>query len=145
MPRRRGASHVVDLIDFQKDWQRDVVPDQFKVRAVQQVNNVSLLAGKEIVQADHIMAVIDQPFAQVRTKETCAAGNKNAFYHERLECVVYCLVLTQLYVPSDRYLAALIIRLSINRVSPTCAAIRATASPSICSMGSIVLASTMVA
>ena len=67
--RRSGARHVVDLIDFEKDRQRDVVTNQFKIRLVQQVSHIGLLARKEIVQANDVVALLDQTFAEVGTKK----------------------------------------------------------------------------
>ena len=51
-----GAGQVVDLIDLQPDRLRDVVPDQVEIRPAEQVGDVRLLAGEEIVEADHVVA-----------------------------------------------------------------------------------------
>ena len=76
--RRGGAGQVVDLVDFQEDRQRDVVADQFEVRLAQQVGDVRLLAGEEVVQADHVVAFVDQPLAEVRAEKAGPAGDQNA-------------------------------------------------------------------
>ena len=60
-----GAGQVVDFIDFQEDRQRHVVTDQLEVGTVQQVRDIRLLAGEEVVQADYVVAAFDQPFAEV--------------------------------------------------------------------------------
>ena len=76
--RRGGAGEVVDLIDFQPDRLRDVVPDQLEVRPAEQVRDVRLLAGEEIVEADDVVPLVDEPFAQVRAEKARAAGDENA-------------------------------------------------------------------
>ena len=81
VPGGGRTSHVVDLVDLQKDRQRDVVPNQLKVRFAQQMRDVRLLAGEEIVQADHVVAHRDQPFAEVGAQKTGAAGDKNSLDH----------------------------------------------------------------
>jgi hypothetical protein len=51
---------------------------QLEVRVFQQVCDVVFGAGEEVVQADDIVAVVQQAFAQVRAEETGAAGDKGA-------------------------------------------------------------------
>jgi hypothetical protein len=48
---------VVDLVHLQQDGLHHVVPDQLKVLAVQQVGDVVLGAGEEVVQADDLRGV----------------------------------------------------------------------------------------
>jgi hypothetical protein len=47
----------------------DVVPNQFKIRLFQEVGDIGLLAGKEVVDADHIVPLVNQAFAEVGSKE----------------------------------------------------------------------------
>ena len=54
--RRGGAGQIVDLVDLEEDRHRHVVADQLEVRPAEQVGDVRLLAGEEIVQADHVVA-----------------------------------------------------------------------------------------
>ena len=61
----RGTSHIVDLVHFKKNRKRHVVPNQFKVRTIEQVDDVGLLARKKVVEADHVVAFIQQSFAKV--------------------------------------------------------------------------------
>jgi hypothetical protein len=51
----------------------DVVPNQFKIRPLEKVSDIGLLAGKEVVDADDIVTLVDQPFAEVGSKEARAA------------------------------------------------------------------------
>ena len=52
---------------------------EFEVRPRQQVHDVGLLAGEEVVQADHVVTVGHQAFAQVRAEKAGPAGDQNAF------------------------------------------------------------------
>ena len=55
------------------------MPDQLEVRPAQQVGDVRLLAGEEVVEADHVVPLVDQPLAQVRAQKPGPAGDQNAF------------------------------------------------------------------
>lgn len=75
---RGWAGHVIDLVDFEEDRQGYVVPDQFKIWSAQKVSDILLLSGKEIVEANHIVPVIDQAFAHMGTEESGAASYEYA-------------------------------------------------------------------
>ncbi len=64
---RRGTRQIVDHVNFEIDWYRDVVPNQFEVGPPQKVRHVGFLAGEEIVQADDVVAGTDQSFAEMGT------------------------------------------------------------------------------
>src|SRR5262245_37464879 len=81
MPGRRGTGEVVDLIDFKPQRMRDIVADEFKVRLVQQMLDVRLLAGEEVVNANDIIAARDEPIAEVRPEEAGAASDEDALDH----------------------------------------------------------------
>ena len=36
-------------------------------------------AGEEVVDAEHVVAVVEQPLAQVRAEEACPARHQNGF------------------------------------------------------------------
>ena len=82
--RRGGAGQVVDLVDFQQDRLRDVVPNQLEVRLAEQVRDVRLLAGEEVVEADDVVPLVDQAFAEMRAEKPGAAGDEDAFDHGNL-------------------------------------------------------------
>jgi len=44
--------------------------------------DVSAVAGEEIIQANHLVAGLNQAVAQVGTKKTSAASDQNSFSHE---------------------------------------------------------------
>ena len=70
VPRSGRAGQVVDFVDFQPDRMDHVMPEQFEIRPLQQMRDVRLLAGEEIVDANHVVSLLDQPLAQVRAQET---------------------------------------------------------------------------
>ena len=45
----------------------------------QQMRDVAFVAGEEIVDAQHLVAVADQPVAEMRAEEAGAAGDEDAF------------------------------------------------------------------
>ena len=55
------------------------MPHQFEGRRVEQMRDVVLLARVEIVDAQHVVAVRHEAFAQVRAEEAGAAGDEHAF------------------------------------------------------------------
>jgi hypothetical protein len=78
VPRRGGTSEVVDLVHIQHERLRNVVPHEIKVGLRQQVRDVRLLAGEEIIDTDDVMSLLNQPLAQMRPKKTGPAGDENA-------------------------------------------------------------------
>ena len=74
-----GTGQVVDFVHFEEDRQRDVVADQLEVWTVQQVTDVRLLAGEEVVQAEDVVSLFDQALAEVRAEEPGPAGHQNSF------------------------------------------------------------------
>ena len=46
-----------------------VVPQQLEIRPVEQMGDVGLLAGEEIVEANDVVSLIDQPLAQMRAEK----------------------------------------------------------------------------
>ena len=81
--RRSGAGEVIDLIDLQQDGLDHIMADQFKVRFAQQVANILLLAGEEVIEADDIMPLGNESVAQVRTQKSGPAGNEDTFERVR--------------------------------------------------------------
>jgi hypothetical protein len=78
MDRRGRAGQVVDLVHRDEDRVVHVVVHELEVRMVQQVGDVVLAAGEQVVQADHVVAARDQPVAQMRADEAGPAGDQNA-------------------------------------------------------------------
>ena len=76
--RRRGAGQVVDLVDLGEERLADVVPQQLEARMVEQVLDVVPPAGEEVVQADDVVALGQQPVAEMRADEAGAAGDEDS-------------------------------------------------------------------
>ena len=79
MARRGGTGQIVDLVDLQEDRQRNVVADQLEVGAAEQVGDVRLLAGEEVVQADDVVPALEQPLAEMGAEKAGPAGDQNPF------------------------------------------------------------------
>ena len=58
MNRRGGTGQVVDFIHFQIKGEAYIMPDQFKIRIVQKMNDVALGPGIEIIHAHNIAAFV---------------------------------------------------------------------------------------
>ena len=65
MDGRCRAGEVVDLVHLHVERKGDVVAHEFEVRVVQQVHDVAPRAGVEVVHAQHVITVGQQPLAQV--------------------------------------------------------------------------------
>ena len=81
MDRRSGARQVVDGIDFDKKRKGHVVADHFKIGVVQQMHDILLVARKEVVHTDHLVALFQETFAQVTAQKACAARYQDSFFH----------------------------------------------------------------
>ena len=75
MHRRRGTGQVVDLFGLQEQRLHDVVPNQLEPRMVDQAPDVLLAAGEEIVDADHLLATLDQPLTKMAAQEPGTTGD----------------------------------------------------------------------
>ncbi len=53
------------------------MPQQFEPRMPDQMNDVRLAAGEEVVDAEDVVTFRYQSVAQMRTEEAGAAGDKN--------------------------------------------------------------------
>ena len=77
MHRRGRAGQVVDAVGFHVQREGDVVAHHLEVVMVHQVRDVALAAGEVVVHTDDIVAVLQQPLAQVRTEKAGAAGDQD--------------------------------------------------------------------
>ena len=74
--RRRGTGEVVDLVHLHVERKRHVVPDELEARMVVQVVDVPLVAGEQVVDAEDLVPLLEQPIAQMRAEEAGAAGDE---------------------------------------------------------------------
>ena len=63
MPRGSRACKVVNLVNFELEPLGYVMPDELEVLPPNQVRDIELLAGEQVVEADDLMAPPKQPFA----------------------------------------------------------------------------------
>ncbi len=84
VPRSGWAGQIINFVDFEVDWQRDIVAEQLEIGATEQMGDVGFLTGEEIVQTNDIVSIVDESFAKMRAEKTSAAGDKNSVNHESL-------------------------------------------------------------
>jgi hypothetical protein len=54
------------------------MPHQFEARMLEQMPDVAASAGEEVIDAQHFIAALKQPFAQMRADEAGTTGHKDA-------------------------------------------------------------------
>jgi hypothetical protein len=62
MDRRRWTGQIVDLVDFEIDRQGHVIANEFEVLVVEQMLDIRVRAGKEIVE--------EMPFARTNRRRS---------------------------------------------------------------------------
>ena len=67
----------------------DVADDQFETVGIafDQRNEIFHVPCGEIIQANHLVAPLQQCFAQVGADETGSAGNEYLFFHDCIKCL----------------------------------------------------------
>jgi hypothetical protein len=67
------------------------VAQQLEQRTADQVAEVGLAPGVEVVHAQHVIAALEQAAAQMRADEACATGNQHPFaaFHRAPLAVCY--------------------------------------------------------
>ena len=74
-----GTRKVVDLVDLDIERKTHVMAHEFQPFMAVEVVDVSLCAGKQIVDAKHFVTLVKQPVHQVRAQKARAAGYENPF------------------------------------------------------------------
>jgi len=82
MHRRGRTGQIVDLVHFDIQRKSDVVPHQLEARVLEQVLDVGLAAGEEIVDAQYVVPGGKQALAQVRAEKTGSAGDEQLLHLE---------------------------------------------------------------
>jgi hypothetical protein len=72
------AGQVVDLVHLDKQRKGDVVAHQLEAGVVEQVRDVVLGAGEEVVDTEHVVPFGQQAVAQVAAQKAGAAGDEDA-------------------------------------------------------------------
>ena len=63
--RAGGAGEIPDLVDFHEQREGHVMAQEFKLRIAVQVRDVALLAGEEVIDAQHFLPAVQEAVAQV--------------------------------------------------------------------------------
>ena len=74
-PGARQSTRTNGAITYVTARLDDVVANELELRIIPEVLDVALRAGEEIVEAQNLVPVVEQPVAQVRSDETGATGN----------------------------------------------------------------------
>lgn len=81
MNGRCRTGQVVDLVHLDVEREGHIVAHELKVRMIEQMDNVVLGAGEEIIEADDVMAIVQQAFAEMGSEKAGAASDQNCFSH----------------------------------------------------------------
>jgi hypothetical protein len=76
--RGGGARQIVDFIHFYIERKAHVVAHELEAGMREQVLDISLRAGEEIVYAEHFIAASEQAIDQMRANESRTTGDENA-------------------------------------------------------------------
>src|SRR6185437_4177141 len=74
---RGGAGEVVDLVDLDIERKAHIVPERLEMRVRHQVRDIVLAPGEVIIDAHDVVALGDEPLAQMRAQKPGAAGDEN--------------------------------------------------------------------
>lgn len=86
MDRRGRAGQIVDLIDLNIEREGDVVAHQLEVGIIKQVQDVILIAGKIVIDAQNIVPVLEQTFAEMGTEKSGPSGYQYSFCAGKSHC-----------------------------------------------------------
>ena len=78
MHRARRAGEVEDAVHLQAQRLGHIVANELEIRRAQEVGDIRLGAGEQVVEADDIRAAGHQAFAEMRADEARSPGDENA-------------------------------------------------------------------
>ena len=81
---RGRAGQVVDLVDLDIERKRDVVAHQLEPRMTDEMREVVLVAGEEVVHAEDVVARRQQALAKMRAQEAGPAGDEDSLHGQML-------------------------------------------------------------
>ena len=79
MHGRGRTGEIVDFVDLDIERKGHVVAHELEPWVAVQVVDVALRAGEQVVEADHLVPLIQQAVDQVRPDEPGTAGDEDAF------------------------------------------------------------------
>ena len=83
MNRRGRAGEIVNLVDLDIQREGHVVAHDLEIGIVQEMGDVVFRAGEIIVDAENVVAALQQLLAQMRTQKSGATGYQYALTHFR--------------------------------------------------------------
>ena len=92
---RGGAGEVVDLVELPPEGLGHVVQDERELGIAEEVVDVGLRAGEEVVERRHLVAVRQQAAAEVRAEEAGGAGHERFFREDH----VFSFAVTRQSIP----------------------------------------------
>ena len=79
MDRRGRTGKIVYLVNLDEEGERHVVAQELKARVRVQVLHVALAPSEQVVGAQHLMAISQQPIDEMRAEKPCSPGHQNTF------------------------------------------------------------------
>ena len=76
--RARGTGEVEDTVNLQAQRFRYIVTNELEIRLAQEMGDICLGAGEQVVEADDIRAVSHQAFAEMRADKSRSSGDEHA-------------------------------------------------------------------
>jgi hypothetical protein len=73
--RARRAGEIVDLIDFDIEWEGDIVAQQFEMRVIDHRHQIVARTSEKIIGADDSVALLEQTLAQKGSEEAGPPGH----------------------------------------------------------------------
>ena len=73
--RRCRTGQIINLVHLEYEGVDDVVPDEFKSTMVAQILDIVFAARKEAVQADDLMALLNNGSRQMGADKSSASGD----------------------------------------------------------------------
>jgi hypothetical protein len=74
---RGRTGQIEDLVDFDIERESDVVANDLEQRVIAQVQDIVHRAGVVIIDTEHMVAAIEQPFAEVGPQKPGPAGHQH--------------------------------------------------------------------
>ena len=91
MDGRCGAGKVVDFVNFDIEGEGDVVAQDFEPVVIHEGKDIVLGAGEKVVNADDVVAIVKEAFAEMGAEEACSAGHGGLFGKESWQLAVFSL------------------------------------------------------
>ena len=85
------AREMVNLVHLEENWLNHVVSDQFEFSVAQVLDDIGSSSCKEVIEAEHIVPLLQQAIAQMRTNKARTTSYKNSrhtFYRLPFACGV---------------------------------------------------------